>query len=172
MTSLKANVATVGSEPVSRGKGWYVLVVVVCAVVGLLLATTRAASHGSEIRTSDSARLSDLVRTARDDTVAAQHTRDDLAAQVQALQSATAESDAEVADVLAQAGALDTAAGLVPLNGRGVVVTLTDAQRDANGRFPRDAPPTIWWSTSRTSRPSSTPCGVPVPKAIQMQDQR
>lgn len=172
MTSLKANVATVGSEPVSRGKGWYVLVVVVCAVVGLLLATTRAASHGSEIRTSDSARLSDLVRTARDDTVAAQHTRDDLAAQVQALQSATAESDAEVADVLAQAGALDTAAGLVPLNGRGVVVTLTDASRDAAGNYPADATPDDLVVHQQDVQSVLNALWAGGAEAIRMQDQR
>ena len=32
-------------------------------------------------------------------------------------------------------------AGLDPIRGPGLVVTLTDAQRDANGRFPRDASP-------------------------------
>ena len=37
---------------------------------------------------------------------------------------------------------------------------------------PATPPPTTWWSTSRTSRPSSTRCGVPVPRPIQMQDQR
>ena len=40
-----------------------------------------------------------------------------------------------------RAAELGSDAGLDAVHGPGLVVTLTDAQRDANGRFPRDASP-------------------------------
>ncbi len=114
---------------------------VVCLVAGLLLATTREVSHGNEIRAADSTRLSDLVRRAQVDVDRAADARDDLADRVQRLQEDAAGTDSRVAEVLAESGDLAAAAGLTPLTGPGIVVTLTDAPRDADGKYPSGASP-------------------------------
>ncbi|MGW9426202.1 DUF881 domain-containing protein, partial [Streptomyces koyangensis] len=71
----------------------------------------------------------------------AARTRDELAAQVEELQEAAAGTDTRVAEVLTESRALADAAGLTELSGRGVVVTLTDAPRDADGKYPAGASP-------------------------------
>ncbi|CBH46181.1 DUF881 domain-containing protein [Prescottella equi] len=120
---------------------WSIAVLVVCLVAGLLIATTREVSHGNEIRAADSTRLSDLVRQAQTEVDRAARTRDELAAQVEELQETAAGTDTRVAEVLAESRALADAAGLTELSGRGVVVTLTDAPRDADGKYPAGASP-------------------------------
>ncbi|WP_137722864.1 DUF881 domain-containing protein [Prescottella subtropica] len=128
-----------GSRP--RFGFWPIAVLVVCLVAGLLLATTREVSHGNELRAADSTRLSDLVRRAQVDVDRAAAARDDLAARVQHFQEAAAGVDTRVAEILDRSGGLADAAGLTPLTGPGIVVTLTDAPRDADGRYPAGASP-------------------------------
>lgn len=134
----------VGDEP-QRARPpfgfWSIAVVVVCLVAGLLIATTREVSHGNEIRAADSTRLSDLVRQAQTEVDRAARSRDELAAQVEELQETAAGTDTRVAEVLGEARALADAAGLTELTGPGVVVTLTDAPRDADGKYPAGASP-------------------------------
>lgn len=120
---------------------WQILVLVVCLVVGLLLATTRQFSHGDEIRRTDTTRLSSLVRSAQDSADSAEAARDDLAARIESLQDAAGTADADVGDVLAQADPLAASAGLESEAGAGVVVTLTDAPRGQDGRYASDASP-------------------------------
>lgn len=50
-------------------------------------------------------------------------------------------ADAALAAITRRSDALADAAGLDPVRGPGLVVTLNDAQRDADGRFPIDASP-------------------------------
>ena len=125
----------------TRRTAWRFGVPAVCLLAGLLLATTHGVSGGTDNRRGDSPRLVDLVREAQEavDRLSAQ--RDALATQVDAARVGPAANDSEVAALLARAATPAVSAGLVPLRGPGVVVTLTDAQRDANGRFPRDASP-------------------------------
>lgn len=120
---------------------WPVAVLVVCLVAGLLLATTRQVSHGNELRATDSTRLSDLVRRAQVDVDAAAAARDDLAAQLEELQESAAATDGRVAETLTHSRELAAAAGLTALSGAGIVVTLTDAPRDADGKYPAGAAP-------------------------------
>lgn len=120
---------------------WKPLVLVVCLAAGLLLATTRLASDGTELRSTDSGRISDLVRAAQTGADAAESERDALAAQVAALQSTAAGSDGAVADALAEAEQLAAAAALTPVSGTGVTVTLTDAPRGPDGNYPLGARP-------------------------------
>ncbi|WP_238782196.1 DUF881 domain-containing protein [Prescottella equi] len=134
----------VGDEPQRTRPSfgfWSIAVLVVCLVAGLLIATTREVSHGNEIRAADSTRLSDLVRQAQTEVDRAARTRDELAAQVEELQETAAGTDTRVAEVLTESRALADAAGLTELSGRGVVVTLTDAPRDADGKYPAGASP-------------------------------
>ncbi len=58
-----------------HNKAWRVAVPMVCLLAGLLLATTREAAHGGELRSSGDTRLSDLVRSARADAATAEATR-------------------------------------------------------------------------------------------------
>ena len=121
--------------------GWRVAVLLVCLLAGLLLATTRQAAQGGELRADSNTRLSDLVRTAQTDLDAAAARRTQLTADVDAAQRAAGAASSQVADSLAAAGSLDAAAGLTALTGPGIRVTLTDAARNADGRYPSDAAP-------------------------------
>ncbi len=131
---------------IDRGGGaatrtWQILVLVVCLVVGLLLATTRQFSQGDEIRRTDSTRLSSLVRSTQDSAGEAQSVRDDLVREVEALQNAAGSIDQNVGSVLADAEPLTAAAGLTGESGPGIVVTMTDAPRGLDGRYASDASP-------------------------------
>ncbi|HLR98380.1 DUF881 domain-containing protein [Mycolicibacillus parakoreensis] len=129
----------VDTAPVRRHRLWSAGVPVVCLAAGLLLAATHGVSGGDEIRSSDAPRLVDMVNAAQQhvDELAAR--RDTLTDQIDSVHGASA--DTALAAMLARASTLSAQAGLDPVRGPGLVVTLTDAQRDADGRFPRDASP-------------------------------
>lgn len=118
---------------------WRYGVPVVCLCAGLLLATTHTVSGGNEIRRSDAPRLVDLVREAQAsvDRLAAQ--REALVDQVDNHHGGSPAAAAALQAITHRADSLATDAGLQPLRGPGLVVTLNDAQRDAEGRFPGDA---------------------------------
>lgn len=123
---------------VRRWRGSYG-VAVVCVLAGMLLGITHGVSGGSEIRRSDAPRLVDLVRVTQSavDNLSAE--RDDFAATIDSAHGL--QSDAALSTMRRHSSALADDAGLGPVRGPGLVVTLTDAQRDADGRFPRDAAP-------------------------------
>lgn len=126
----------------ARGRTiWKSLVLVVCVIAGLLLATTRSVSHGNELRSSDSARLSDLVRAAQSTTDDAAAERNALFDRVESMQQDAARSDTAVAKVRAETDALNDAAGLTEVQGAGVTVTLWDAPRGVDGNYPAEASP-------------------------------
>jgi uncharacterized protein YlxW (UPF0749 family) len=156
----------------TRRTAWRFGVPAVCLLAGLLLATTHGVSGGTDIRRSDSPRLVDLVREAQQavDRLSAQ--RDALVTQVDAARAGPAANDAEVAALLARAAPAAADAGLVPMRGPGLVVTLTDAQRDANGRFPRDASPDDLVVHEQDVEAVLNALWSAGAEAIQMQDQR
>ncbi|MDH6290882.1 DUF881 domain-containing protein [Rhodococcus sp. NM-2] len=156
----------------TRSIFWRIAVLVVCLVAGLLVATTRQVSHGNEIRAGDSTRLSDLVRNAQSETDQVAETRDRLAAQVESLQQDAAASDSGVAQALADSKALATDAGLTPMTGPGVTVTLTDAPRDADGKYPVDASPDDLVVHQQDVQSVLNALWVGGAEAISMQDQR
>jgi uncharacterized protein YlxW (UPF0749 family) len=123
----------------TQRSAWRFGVPLVCLLAGMLLATTHWVSGGNEIRRGDSPRLLDLVREAQQSVDRLSAQRDGLSAQVDAARSGPAATDSDVAALAAQISPLSLEAGLTPVRGPGLVVTLTDAQRDANGQFPRDA---------------------------------
>lgn len=118
---------------------WRFGVPLVCLLAGLLLAATHTVSGGGEIRRSDAPRLVDLVREAQSSVERLSAERDTLAARIDATHGRS--PDSALAAMRARSAQLAGEAGLEPVHGPGLVVTLTDAQRDANGRFPRDASP-------------------------------
>ncbi|QHE66566.1 DUF881 domain-containing protein [Rhodococcus sp. WAY2] len=156
----------------TRSNLWRIAVLVVCLVAGLLVATTRQVSHGNEIRAGDSTRLSDLVRNAQAETDDVAETRDRLAAEVESLQQEAAASDTGVAQVLAHTKALATDAGLTPMTGPGITVTLTDAPRDADGKYPVDAAPDDLVVHQQDVQSVLNALWVGGAEAVGMQDQR
>lgn len=120
---------------------WWVLAVAVCAVVGLLLGTTRHISDGTELRSGDTTRLADLVDAARASSEDAQRSRDALEQQVDTIQQRTASGDTDVADALARIDSLADAAGREAASGAGLTVTMADASRGPDGAYASDASP-------------------------------
>lgn len=157
---------------VTRRTAWRLGVPLVCLLAGVLLATTHGVSGGSEIRRSDSPRLVDLVREAQQSVERLSAQRDALAAQVDAARAGPASNDSQVAALLAKAAPLAVDAGLTPVRGPGLVVTLTDAQRDANGRFPRDASPDDLVVHEQDVQAVLNALWSGGAEAVQMQDQR
>lgn len=154
----------------TRRSPWRFGVPLVCLSAGVLLAATHGVSGGAEIRRSDAPRLVDLVREA-------QASVNDLNARREALSNAVDAArerspDAALADLLRQSARLAGEAGMDPVHGPGLVVTLDDAQRDANGRFPRDASPDDLVVHQQDIQAVMNALWSAGAEAIQMQDQR
>jgi uncharacterized protein YlxW (UPF0749 family) len=124
-----------------RRTTWRFGVPLVCLLAGLLLAATHDVAGGDEIRRSDAPRLVDLVREAQHSVDRLTAQRDTLASEVDTHHGGSPGAAAALDAIGRRNAALAADAGLDPTRGPGIVVTLTDAQRDANGRFPRDASP-------------------------------
>lgn len=122
-----------------RRSPWRLGVPVVCLCAGLLLATTHTVSGGAEIRRSDAPRLVDLVREAQTSVDRLSAEREALVNQVDNHHGGTPSAAAALTAITQRADALVGDAGLAAVHGPGLVVTLDDAQRDAEGRFPGDA---------------------------------
>src|SRR4051812_35111284 len=124
-----------------RKSPWRLGVPAVCLCAGLLLAATHTVSKGGEIRRSDAPRLVDLVREAQQAVDRMTAERDALVTQIDSHHGGSPSAHAALTAITARADALASDAGLNPVRGPGLVVTLDDAQRDTEGRFPRDASP-------------------------------
>ena len=154
-----------------RRSPWRFGVPVVCLCAGLLLATTHTVSGGDEIRRSDAPRLVDLVREALESSDRLATRRDALAGELETHHGGAVD-DSAVAGITQRADALAADAGLAPVHGPGLVVTLNDAQRDAEGRFPGDASPddlVVHQQDVQAVLNALWAAGV---EAVQMQDQR
>jgi uncharacterized protein YlxW (UPF0749 family) len=154
----------------ARRSPWRFGVPVVCLLAGLLLAATHGVSGGAEIRRSDAPRLVDLVREARSSVGRLSAERDELAGKIDAAHGRS--TDLALAAMLRRAAELAADAGLTPVRGPGLVVTLNDAQRDANGRFPRDASPDDLVVHQQDIQAVLNALWSAGAEAIQMQDQR
>lgn len=150
---------------------WRWGVPVVCLCAGLLLATTHTVSGGDEIRRSDAPRLVDLVREAQQSVDRLTARRDALAGELDAHHGGAVD-DSAVAAIVDRADALAVDAGLEPMRGPGLVVTLTDAQRDAEGRFPGDAAPDDLVVHQQDVEAVLNAMWSAGAEAVQMQDQR
>jgi uncharacterized protein YlxW (UPF0749 family) len=124
-----------------RPSAWRLGVPLVCLLAGLLLAATHGVSGGDEIRRSDAPRLVDLVREAQQSVDRLSAQRDSLATMLDTHHGGSPGADAALTAITARAARLSADAGPDPVRGPGLIVTLNDAQRDAEGRFPRDASP-------------------------------
>ena len=149
---------------------WRVGVPLVCLLAGLLLGATHGVSRGGEIRRSDAPRLVDLVRMEQSEVDRLNADRDRLAGTLDATHGRS--SDKALAAMLRRSDELAGDAGLDPVHGPGLIVTLNDAQRDANGRFPRDASPDDLVVHQQDIQAVLNALWSAGAEAIQMQDQR
>jgi len=120
---------------------WRFGVPVICVAAGLLLGATHGVSGGDEIRRSDAPRLVDLVRESQQSVDRLGAERDSLSLEIDNHHGGSPGADAALSAIVERGDLLAAQAGMTPLRGPGLVVTLNDAQRDAQGRFPRDASP-------------------------------
>ncbi len=155
-----------------RPSVWRFGVPVVCLLAGLLLAATHDVSGGDEIRRSDAPRLVDLVRETQQSVDRLSAQRDSLVTAVDNHHGGSPGADAALAAITRRSEALAVDAGLVPMRGPGLVVTLNDAQRDAQGRFPRDATPDDLVVHQQDIDAVLNAMWSAGAEAIQMQDQR
>lgn len=153
-----------------RPSPWRFGVPVVCLLAGLLLAATHGVSGGAEIRRSDAPRLVDLVREAQSSVNHLNAQRDELAGKIDASHGRS--SDRALSAMLRRSAELAADANMNPVHGPGLVVTLEDAQRDANGRFPRDASPDDLVVHQQDIEAVLNAMWSAGAEAIQMQDQR
>jgi uncharacterized protein YlxW (UPF0749 family) len=154
----------------TRRSPWRFGVPVVCLLAGLLLAATHWVSGGSEIRRSDAPRLVDLVRSAQSSVGRLNAERDELANRIDSTHGRS--PDAALAAMRRRSAELAGEAGMDPVHGPGLVVTLQDAQRDANGRFPRDASPDDLVVHQQDIEAVLNALWSAGAEAVQMQDQR
>jgi uncharacterized protein YlxW (UPF0749 family) len=153
-----------------RGSPWRLGVPVVCLLAGLLLAATHGVSGGAEIRRSDAPRLVDLVREAQASVNHLNAHRDELAGKIDSAHGRS--SDLALAAMLRRSAELAAEADMNPVHGPGLAVTLEDAPRDANGRFPRDASPDDLVVHQQDIEAVLNALWSAGAEAIQMQDQR
>jgi uncharacterized protein YlxW (UPF0749 family) len=121
--------------------GWRVAVLAVCLLTGLLFGVSRSSADGYDLRGGRTMELSGLVRAAEARVVAAQTELTGLNGQLRDRERVAAGSDRRIAEVTARAQLLEPAVGLSPFVGPGLVVTLTDAPRGPDGRYPEGVEP-------------------------------
>jgi uncharacterized protein YlxW (UPF0749 family) len=158
------------ADRTTRASPWRVGVPLVCLLAGLLLGATHGVSRGGEIRRSDAPRLVDLVRQEQFAVDRLNADRDRLSHTIDSTHGRSA--DSALAAMLRRSAELAADAGLNTVHGPGLVVTLDDAQRDANGRFPRDASPDDLVVHQQDIQAVLNALWSAGAEAIQMQDQR
>src|SRR5689334_24320631 len=113
-----------------RRTAWRFGVPLVCLLAGVLLAATHGVSGGGEIRRSDAPRLVDLVRQSQQSVDRLTAQRDSLSVQIDTHHGGSPGADAALEAIQKRNATLASDAGLDPIRGSGLVVTLPDAQRD------------------------------------------
>ncbi|HEY6798705.1 MAG TPA: DUF881 domain-containing protein [Kineosporiaceae bacterium] len=107
-------------------------------LAGLLLATSANTARGTQLR-PDRTDVAGLIRSENAKRAAEDRRLASLHAEVDALTATAAGGDSEVARLRQQADGVAVAAGLAPVQGHGLVVTLDDAP--AGGTRPAGAQP-------------------------------
>ena len=119
---------------------WRLAVPVVLVLAGVLFATSAGASRGGDLR-GDRGDLPDLIRDEERRLARATERTEVLRAQIQQATDAAARSDARIAEVSEEMEALAFAAGVRPVSGPGLTVTLADAPRTVDRLLPEGASP-------------------------------
>jgi uncharacterized protein YlxW (UPF0749 family) len=119
---------------------WRLAVPLVLAVAGVLFATSAGASRGQDLR-GDRGDLPDLIRAEESRLADVTGQIERLRTDIQAATDEAARSDDRIGRVSDQADALAFAAGVGPVTGPGLTVTLADAPRQADRLLPDGASP-------------------------------
>ncbi len=126
-----------------RVDGWHVAVLVVCPLAGLLFGVSHRSADGYDLRGGRTVELSGLVRSAEARVAAALTRLTGLNGQLRDLERVAAGSDGRSAEATVQAQRLEPEVGLSPLVEPGIIVTLTDAPRGPDGRYPKGVAPDV-----------------------------
>jgi uncharacterized protein YlxW (UPF0749 family) len=126
---------------VSSHRAWRVGVPLVLALAGLLMATSAATARGTDLRSDRRSDLADLIREQAAKAAAGADAVQRLRSDVDTLTGTNGGADARVAAALAKAAALSAIAGLTPMVGPGLVVTLDDSRRDPAAALPTGVSP-------------------------------
>ena len=119
----------------SRPRSAFVVLVPLTALVaGLLFATSASTAQGTDLRADRRLKLTELISRERADVEQRERDAALLRAEVEQMSQRVAADDGRVAQATA-AGELELAAGLVPVEGPAVTVSLNDAPR-REGRPP------------------------------------
>ena len=119
---------------------WRLAVPLVFVLAGVLFATSAGASRGRDLR-SDPGNLADLIRAEERRLTDATARIEGLRTDIQEATDGAARSDDRIGKVSEQADALAFAAGVGPVSGPGLTVTLADAPRQADRLLPEGASP-------------------------------
>ncbi len=111
----------------ASSKGWRYAVPAAFVLAGVLFAASAHTSHGIDLRVTGRDDLSSLVTSEQQTVVGQSKELASLERKVQTATSAAAKSDSRVAGVRARAQAVAGLAGLVPVVGPAVSVSLNDA---------------------------------------------
>ncbi len=117
----------------STGRAFRVLVPVVCAVAGLLAATSVATSHGHQLA-GQRDDLPGLVSDRQSAVAALDRRATALRKRVDAEAAAASSGDAQLQQARREEAQAGSAAGLPAVSGGGLTVSLDDAPRSARGR--------------------------------------
>ena len=113
---------------------WTVLVPLTALAAGLLFATSASTAQGTDLRADRRLQLTELIARERQDVERRAAAASELRQHVDEVSGRMAERDSRIAEATAP-GELEVAAGLVPVSGPGVTVSLDDAPRQP-GRPP------------------------------------
>lgn len=122
-----------------RNDVWRVLVPVVCLAAGLLFATSAETARGTDLRAGRRVELTQLI--AEQERQVSDYTSQETALQhqVDVLESRASQGDRRVTAEHGRSTALAGPAGLTPVHGPGLTVTLDDAPRGPDGALPPGA---------------------------------
>lgn len=112
--------------------GWRIAVPIVLAIAGLLFAITGTTARGTNLRSGENTRLVDLIQAAQERNDRTSATSNRLRRQVERL--AVQAEDPQVQQVRKEGDAIAGVAGLTPMTGGGLTVTLDDAPAGAIDR--------------------------------------
>ena len=110
---------------------WRALVPVTVAAAVLLLITSAVTAHGTDLRASPTLGVSQRIALAQRDIADLTRQADNLRATISAATGAAAGTDSRIRSARALQAKLAAAAGLTPVDGPAVTVSLDDAPRSA-----------------------------------------
>lgn len=126
----------------ARLRAWSLVVPVVCLVAGVLFATSAETAQGTDLRAGRRVQLADLIRAEERRVREVQHTIQQLRGEVDRLASRATARSGRSESLDREAARLGQVAGVRPVRGPGLVVTLDDAPRPAqDAELPGDPSP-------------------------------